>query len=119
MEPLELICDVVGASAGPWFAVQIWTRNHIYCCNPMFAVCFVVNRSTNKAYAAHPTMGARLQGGQTRDATKRVVSVSQPLPIRGSNALFVDACGAVYETSQIMRVVFRQRTIAVNPHETC
>jgi len=105
---------------GPWRAVEIWTRNRIYGINGSFVCTSVTNRSTGAPIEDHVTLGARLLGGQRRAPDGRITQVAHPVPERGMAAVFADGIGKrlrVSETSQVTRVVLRQRVVDVGQGE--
>lgn len=99
---------------GPWRAVEIWTQNRIYGIDSTMRCREVVDRASGKASEGHPTIGARLLGGQRRADDGRILEVSHPLPRVGAAAVFSQGMGRrirVSETSSVTRVVFRQRVV--------
>ena len=106
--------------AGPWRAFEVWTRNRIYGVDGAMVCRAVTDRATGASTGDHPALGARLIGGQHRDADGRILWVSHPLPSRGGAAVFSQGMGSrlkVSETSEVTRVVVRQRVVTVSPGE--
>ena len=104
--------------AGPWIAIEVWTQNRIYGVGAAMTCVFVRDRGTGENAPDHPTLGARLAGGQRRNDAGLIVEVSHPLPEPNFTAVFVTGMGArlrVSETSKVTRVVFHQRTVALGP----
>ena len=105
---------------GPWRAIEIWTRNRIYGVDSAMMCRSVTDRSSDQHVPQHPTLGARLLGGQGRAPDGRIHWVSHPLPTRGGAAVFATKMGkrlVVSETSDVTRVLVRQRVVEVGPDE--
>tara|TARA_B100001750_G_scaffold213055_1_gene195290 strand:- start:809 stop:1396 length:588 start_codon:yes stop_codon:yes gene_type:complete len=103
---------------GPWRAIEVWTRNRIYGVDGAMICRSVVDRASGGSLAEHPAPGARLLGGQHRDESGRILWVAHPLPARGGAAVFAEGIGKrlkVSETSDVTRVVVRQRVVSVAP----
>lgn len=104
--------------AGPWRAVEIWTRNRIYGVDGSMVCRSVTDRATGNQQPDHPAVGARLLGGQCRATDGTIEWVAHPLPARGGAAVFARRFGKrlnVSETSDVTRVVVRQRVVEVGP----
>jgi hypothetical protein len=102
----------------PWCAVEIWTQNRIYGVDGTLVCRFVRDRRTQASQSDHPVLGARLLGGQRRDAEGRITHVAHPFPRRDMAAVFATGMGSrlrVSETSSVTRVVVRQRVVEVGP----
>ncbi len=118
--PLEFEIDHVHETGtavltGPWRAVEIWTQNRVYGLDAALICRSVADRASGSASVDHPTIGARLLGGQVRDKAGRITQVSHPLPQRGAAAVFAsgDKCLRVSETSAVTRVIYHQRVVDV------
>lgn len=106
--------------AGPWRAVEIWTRNRIYGVDGSMVCRSVTDRATDQQQPEHPAIGARLLGGQRRAKDGSIEWVAHPLPARGGAAVFARRFGKrlnVSETSDVTRVVVRQRVVEVGPDQ--
>jgi len=102
--------------AGPWRAVEIWTRNRIYGVDGSMVCRSVTDRASDQQQPDHPAIGARLLGGQRRAENGSIEWVAHPLPARGGAAVFARRFGKrlnVSETSDVTRVVVRQRVVEV------
>ncbi|MBI4954910.1 MAG: hypothetical protein HY908_23005 [Myxococcales bacterium] len=99
----------------PWRAVEVWTRNRIYGLDAQLTCIEVIDRISGRAEHNHVMLGARLSGGQRRDGS--VVSISQPFPVPGTDAVFKHQParkGAFGRTSRVERVVVRVRVTDVS-----
>lgn len=104
--------------SGPWRAIEIWTRNRIYGVDGAMICVSVTDRATDAQQTDHPAIGARLLGGQHRAKDGTIEWVAHPLPARGGAAVFARRFGKrlnVSETSDVTRVVVRQRVVEVGP----
>jgi len=104
--------------AGPWRAIEIWTRNRIYGVDGGMVCVSVTDRTTDAQQPDHAAIGARLLGGQCRAKDGTIEWVAHPLPARGGAAIFARRFGKrlnVSETSDVTRVVVRQRVVEVGP----
>lgn len=104
--------------AGPWRAIEIWTRNRIYGVDGGMVCVSVTDRVSDAQQPDHPAIGARLLGGQHRAKDGTIEWVAHPLPARGGAAVFAKRFGKrlnVSETSDVTRVVVRQRVVEVGP----
>lgn len=108
-----------GLLDGPWVAIELWTRNRIYGLGPDLKCIEVRNRNDGVVNAEHASLGARLVGGQRRNESGLIIEVSHPFPEIGGAAVFATGLGSrlrVSETSDVSRVVIRQRVVSVGPN---
>ncbi len=80
----------------------------------------VTDRASDQQQPDHPAIGARLLGGQCRAKNGSIEWVAHPLPARGGAAVFARRFGKrlnVSETSDVTRVVVRQRVVEVGPDQ--
>lgn len=101
-------------SSNRWLALEVWTRNRIYCCDWGGKCVQVVDRATEKA-VAHDLLGAVLAGGQSMHDD--ALEISYPIPRPGNDAVFerTERKGFV-TTSTVTRVVLKLRVLTV-PHD--
>jgi hypothetical protein len=96
-----------GAHA-PWYFVQIWTRNRVYCIDERLTCVAVIDRRTGVGESRHAALRGRLVGGQVQQGDD--VRVVHPLPVRGTQALFSIGAGKsprFAHTSVVTRVIVR------------
>ncbi|MFW5925268.1 MAG: hypothetical protein ACOC9O_02035 [Myxococcota bacterium] len=103
---------------GRWRAYEVWTVQHIYVLADDLECIEIIGRSSGKAEKANEILGARLVGGEMRDADGCIRQVSHPLPQPGARAVFAKRVGErqrMSETSAVTRVVLRQRVVTISP----
>ncbi len=108
-----------GLLDGPWVAFELWTQNRIYGLSAHLVCARVRDRHTGSDTPDHPTLGARLAGGQKRNKAGLITEVSHPFPEVGSDAVFVSQMGnrlRVSETSPVTRVLVRHRVVSIGPN---
>lgn len=106
--------------SGPWRAVEIWTRNHIYVLDSSLECMDVIDRGTGRADGRHAMLGSKLFGGQKRADSGAITEVSHPMPRPGAQAVFGERVGrrfSLSETSPVTRVVMRNRVVTMGSIE--
>ena len=95
---------------GPWHAIEVWTKNRVYAMDASLLCVEVTDRATGKVDPNHPILGGRLGGGRKR--TGRGATFTMPLPVPGTEAMFMRARKQAY-TSAVERVLLRIRALRV------
>lgn len=101
---------------GRWRAYEVWTGQHIYVLADDLVCLEVIDRRSGKADPDNEIAGARLVGGELRDSAGLIRQVSHPLPQRGARAVFARSVGdrqRMSETTEVTRVVLRQRVVSI------
>jgi hypothetical protein len=99
----------------PWRAVEVWTKNRVYGMDAALICIEVVDRATGKVDPEHPILGGRLGGGRKRSG--RGATFTTPLPLPGTEAMFMRAKKQAY-TSAVERVLVRVRALRVRANAT-
>jgi hypothetical protein len=99
----------------PWRAVEVWTKNRVYGMDATLNCIEVIDRATGKLDPDHPILGGRLGGGRRR--TGRGATFTTPLPLPGTEAMFMRAKKQAY-TSAVERVLVRVRALRVRSTTT-
>ena len=94
----------------PWRAVEVWTKNRVYAMDATLNCVEVIDRATGKVDPEHPILGGRLGGGRKRSG--RGATFTTPLPLPGTEAMFMRAKKQAY-TSAVERVLIRVRALRV------
>ena len=105
-----------GLLAGPWRALEIWTRNRVYALDARMTCITVIDRQSDRPQDEHPVLGATLVGGQLRGAGGAIEQVAHPYPRIGMTAVFTKKMGtrmSYSETSSVTRVLLRLRLVEV------
>ncbi|MCA9576140.1 MAG: hypothetical protein KC668_11920 [Myxococcales bacterium] len=104
----------------PFQTLEVWTQNTIYVMDPTMQCVGVRDRATQQTQAAHPFIGRRLVGGQTRNG--ETIQLSYPYPRPGTEAVFEEGkqrvgggFGGFAQTSTVTRVVLRLHMVTVTP----
>ena len=101
----------------PLHTLEVWTQNRIYTMDPAMVCVQVAERASLAPIAAHPFLGQRLVGGQSREGDS--IELSYPFPRPGTEAVFEEPdskIGHFSRTSTVTRVVLRLHLISVNPN---
>jgi hypothetical protein len=105
----------VSARPGQWRAVEVWTANRVYAIDGNMTCFGVMERASGQVDERHTFLGARLMGGEVRDAGS--MKMTHPLPVPGTEAVFQVKSGTkgrYGRTSKVERVVLRIRaTLAI------
>lgn len=118
--PLEIVFDrdthLVNretAVALPTVMVEVWTLNRLYLVGPDLICTDVIDRRSGVRDPQHPTIGARLGGGQRRYG--KTMHISRPFPVPGTEAVFerTDKKRAAGVTSKVQRVVLHIRVTSI------
>jgi hypothetical protein len=94
----------------PWHAYEVWTKNRVYAMDATLVCIQVTDRATGKVDPNHPILGGRLGGGRKR--TGRGATFTMPLPLPGTEAMFLRSRKQAY-TSAVERVLVRVRALRV------
>jgi hypothetical protein len=101
----------VSPRPGQWRAFEIWTAKSVYAIDGQLLCIGVMDRATGQADAQHAFLGARLMGGERKQAG--AMSFSHPLPVPGGDAIFQISKSAMRSryghTSAVEKVVVRIR----------
>ncbi len=93
-----------------WRAVEVWTKNRVYGMDSSY-ICFeVIDRATGQLDPTHAILGGKLGGGRRR--TGKGATFTHPLPVPGTEAMFLRAKKQGY-TSPVERVVLRIHAVRV------
>lgn len=95
---------------------EVWTSKRIYGLDQHLRCVSVQNIGERKPDVRHPVVGARLMGGQTRDAGGAIRQVSTPWPKKQMSAVFSVGSGKkarIIETSAVTRMVVRFHVASV------
>lgn len=104
-----------------WDALEVWTLNRIYSLDSELVCLAVRDRISGRQLDHHEALGAKLVGGQLRAPSGAIERVTHPFPIAGDAAVFVQKLGKrlkYAETSEVVRVIVRQRVLEVGPGNT-
>jgi len=95
-------------------ALEIWTQHSVYLLDNSRECIEVRGRGDGGEDSSRRFIGARLKGGRRRQGDR--IEFWQPLPVRGSVAVFEHATAeqeALLLTSTVERIVVRQRVLSV------
>ena len=103
-----------GMTQREWCALQVWTKNRVYCVDWSMRCFSVADAETGERDTAHRLLGALLTGGQKRGEDGLELTV--PVPRPGVAAVFEVGEMPKVEfvtTSEVRRVVLRLRVLSV------